>query len=497
MLPYLTAIVFLPLVGALAVALQSRTSRDGVRWTATIFSGAAFLLSIVMFIQFDRTDTAFQFVEKMPWIPSLGISYFLGVDGLSLPLIVLTTMLGLLAVVGSWRVGLRIKEYFALLLILETGILGVFATLDLLVFFLFWEVELIPMYLLIAIWGSARREYAAMKFVLYTIAGSAIMLIGIFAAYFSSQPRTFDMTVLAANHFPFGFQLILFPLLFFAFAVKLPMWPFHTWLPDAHTEAPTAVSVILAGVLLKMGGYGMFRIAAGIAPDALYYFAPVLGFIAVINILYGAACCFVQKDLKRLIAYSSVSHMGFVLLGLAAMTPLGLTGAALQMFTHGTITGLLFFLVGTVYEKTHTRQIADMGGIAVRMPKLAALFVVGALASLGLPGMSGFVAEFITFLGSYAGHYSQAALFTILSAIGVVLTAGYLLWMLQRVFFGPLRASMAHVVDAKGVELVPLFALVAVTVLVGLYPSLISDLFSLGVTPLLHKLPIAATALAH
>lgn len=492
MFPYLTVIIFLPLLGVLAVAMQQPANQRSIRWAAALFTGIAFMVAVVMFFQFDRTNTALQFSEKMPWISSLGFSYFLAVDGLSLPLVVLTTMLGFLAVLGSWHVSVRTKEYFALLLILETGILGVFTSLDLLLFFLFWEVELIPMYLLIAIWGSARREYAAIKFVLYTIAGSAVMLVGVFAAYFAAQPHTFDMTMLAQSHFPLGFQLVLFPLLFFAFAVKLPMWPFHTWLPDAHTEAPTAVSVILAGVLLKMGGYGMFRISAGLAPDALAYFAPVLGFLAVVNILYGAGCCFVQRDLKRLIAYSSVSHMGFVLLGLAAMTPLGMTGAALQMFTHGTITGLLFFLVGAVYEKTHTRQIADMGGMALRMPRLASLFVVGALASLGLPGMSGFVAEFLIFLGSYQGNYSQAALFTIISGLGVVLTAGYLLWMLQRVFFGPLRPTMSHVADARGIELVPLIALVAVTVIVGLYPAVISDLFSLGITPLLQKLPVAA-----
>jgi NADH-quinone oxidoreductase subunit M len=497
MFPYLTVIIFLPLVGALAVALQSKDNRTGIRLMAALFSGIAFVVSVVMFFQFDRADSGLQFKEYIPWIPSLGISYFMAVDGLSLPLVVLTTMIGFLAVIGSWHIKLRPKEYFALLLILETGIIGVFTSLDLLVFFLFWEVELIPMYLLIAIWGSARREYAAMKFVLYTIVGSAVMLVGIFATYFASAERTFDMTILAQNHFPLATQLILFPLLFFAFAVKLPMWPFHTWLPDAHTEAPTAVSVILAGVLLKMGGYGMFRVAAGLMPDALAYYAPWLGLIAVLNILIGAGCCFVQKDLKRLIAYSSVSHMGFVLLGLAAMTPLGLTGAALQMFTHGTITGLLFFLVGTVYEKTHTRQIADMRGIAARMPRLASLFVVGSLASLGLPGMSGFVAEFVTFLGSYQGLYEQAGIFTIISAIGVVLTAGYLLWTVQRVFFGPLIPSMAHVGDARGMELVPLWSLVAITVFVGLYPAIVSDLFSLGVTPLLDKLPQVTAALAH
>src|SRR3990172_6191828 len=273
MFPYLSVIIFLPLVGALAVALQQRDNQKGIRWMAALFTGAAFLVSVVMFFQFDRTETALQFQEQMPWMPSLGISYFMAVDGLSLPLVVLTTMLGLLAVLGSWHITLRTKEYFALLLILETGILGVFTSLDLLLFFLFWEVELIPMYLLIAIWGSARREYAAIKFVLYTIAGSAVMLVGIFAAYFASEPRTFDMTVLAQNQFPLTFQVVLFPLLFLAFAVKLPMWPFHTWLPDAHTEAPTAVSVILAGVLLKMGGYGMFRVSAGLAPDALAYLA--------------------------------------------------------------------------------------------------------------------------------------------------------------------------------------------------------------------------------
>ncbi|MCL5074650.1 MAG: NADH-quinone oxidoreductase subunit M [Chloroflexi bacterium] len=478
---YLSLIIFLPLVGAIMIAILPKESGRAIKLTAAGFSLACLLLALLLFAQFDVSHSGPQFVEKSPWIPTFGVSYFLGVDGLSLPLVLLTALLTFLSVLASWNIALRVKEYFALLLVLEMGILGVFSALDLFLFFLFWEVELIPMYLLIAIWGGPRREYAAIKFVLYTFAGSAIMLVGIFALYFNSGLNTFDMLEIGKVHYPAVFQAIVFMLLFFGFAIKLPVFPLHTWLPDAHVEAPTAVSVILAGVLLKMGGYGMIRLCLSILPQAAHDYAFLIGILAVINVLYGAGVSMVQNDLKKMVAYSSVSHMGYVLLGIAALNELSLNGAVLQMFTHGTITGLLFLLVGCVYEKTHTRLISEMGGLAPRMPWLAVIFSMAGLASLGLPGMSGFIAEFLIFVGSF-GTWK---VFTILAAAGIVLTAGYILWMLQRVFFGPPRPQLADVGDARALELVPLVTLMAIIVLVGVYPAILTDVIQSGVMPLI------------
>ena len=490
MFPYLTAIIFLPLAGAVVVALLPKESRQAIRVVAALFSAVPLALSLMLFTNFNYASDSPQFVEKALWIPELNIQYFVGVDGLSLPLVILTTLLTFLAVLASWHIDLRTKEYNALLLILETGILGVFTSLDLLLFFLFWEVELVPMYLLIGIWGGPRREYAAIKFVLYTLAGSAFMLVGILALYFYSNPHTFDMTVLGATDWgPLGltFQMVVFALIFVAFAIKLPMFPFHTWLPDAHVEAPTAVSVLLAGVLLKMGGYGMVRICFNVLPDAAREYAPYIAAIAVVNVLYGAGLSMVQKDLKKLVAYSSISHMGYVLLGLAALNQVGINGAVLQMFTHGMITGLLFLLVGAVYEKTHTREIAKMSGLAPQMPWLAVLWVTAGLASLGLPGMAGFIAEYTVFVGGFGTW----PLYTILGAAGIVVTAGYILWMVERVFFGPPKPDqgLEHVGDAKGLELVPLVSLTALIVLVGVYPSILTNMVSAGVMPVLARLP--------
>ncbi|MBI4321108.1 MAG: NADH-quinone oxidoreductase subunit M [Chloroflexi bacterium] len=486
---YLTTITFLPLLGAIITALIPSRNLRAIKFSAAGFSLVTFLISLTMYLRFNQGSSQLQFVEKAPWIPKLGISYFMGVDGLNLPMVVLTTLLTLLAVLASWNIQPRPKFYYSLLLVLETGILGVFSSLDLLLFFLFWEVELIPMYLLIAIWGGPRREYAAIKFVLYTIAGSALMLAGILALYLFADTRTFDMFELAkttwAAKYGLLFQGVVFFLLFFGFAVKLPVFPLHTWLPDAHVEAPTAVSVILAGVLLKMGGYAMIRINVSILPEATQQFALILGILAVINVLYGAGVSMVQNDLKKMVAYSSVSHMGYVLLGIAALTPLSMNGAVLQMFTHGTITGLLFLLVGVIYEKAHTRLISDFGGLATRMPVYAALFAMAGLASLGLPGMSGFVAEFLVFVGSFFNPNMQ--ILTILAAAGIVITAGYILWMVQRVFFGPLVPKWEHIQDARGLELVPLVTLMAVIFLVGIYPGVITGVINSGVVPVMSK----------
>ncbi len=496
--PYLSTILFLPALGALIVALWPSPSAKTTKVTALIAALVAFIVSLVVFMLYDKSSFAvgnIQFAERTLWIPGIKSYYYLGVDGLSLPMLILTTFIGVIAVLVSWRINLRLKEYFAWILLLETGILGVFISLDLLVFFLFWEVELIPMFMLISVWGSGRKEYSATKFVLYTLVGSALMLTGILLLYFNVGSAPFmagksplDMVALSqANLAARGIQLlpVIFILIMMAFIVKLPVFPFHTWLPDAHTDAPTAVSVILAGVLLKMGGYGMIRIGVGIFPEAARMFAPVFVVLAVVNTLYGAAITMRQTDLKRMIAYSSVSHMGYVLLGIFALTQLSLTGATLQMFSHGIVTGLLFSMVGLVYEKTHTRDLNKLGGLARTMPVIVVVFSIAGLASLGLPSTSGFIAEFTVFLGSFTSKaFEGVRLLTILGVAGIALTAGYILWMLQRVFYGPPQDAYAKIPDATPIEMVPIFALVVAIMLVGICPAILTDIIKVGILPI-------------
>ena len=487
--PYLSTIIFLPVIGAIIIALLPNATPRRIKRTAALFALVPFILSIALFFIFDRSLIGTpQFVEQVSWIPSIGVQYFLGLDGLSLPMLILTTMLGFIAVLVSWKIDLRAREYFVWLLVLETGILGVFCSLDLILFFLFWEVEIIPMYLLITIWGTGRKEYSATKFVIYTLLGSALMLAGILILY--SQMHTFDMVALAAMGIEAGISSLMaaaiFFLIFIGFAIKLPMFPFHTWLPDAHTDAPTAVSVILAGILIKMGGYGMLRVCVSIFPETSQDYAPLLVTLAVIGIIYGAAVTLRQTDLKRLIAYSSISHMGFVLLGIFALSQVSMTGATLQMFSHGLVTGLLFALVGLVYEKAHERSIPKLGGLARRMPIILVVFSVAGLASLGLPGTSGFAAEFLVFLGSFnSGVVPGIEIYTIIGILGIVLTAGYILWMLQRVFYGPPKEEYDGVPDANRLEMFTIFSMVAVIMLIGLYPKILTDVINMGILPIL------------
>jgi len=484
----LTIILFLPTVAALLIALFAKQPRT-VKVSAAVFTFIAFALSVYLFVIFDR-DGGLQFVEKAKWINSINAQYYLGVDGLSLPMVILTTFLGFVAVFVSWKINVRTKEYFIWLLILETGILGVFMSLDLLLLFLFWEVELIPMYMLISIWGTppplGRKEYSAIKFVVYTLFGSAFMLAGILSLYFSTPaPHTFDMVAIASGGAAWLIPAIpftaIFFLIFIAFAIKLPTFPLHTWLPDAHTDAPTAVSVILAGVLLKMGAYGMIRLVAGfgdggLVPGVAERYAPVLVAFAVVSVLYGAAATVRQTDLKRLIAYSSVSHMGFVMLGIFALNQLSITGAALQMFSHGLITGLLFAMVGLVYDKTHQRMIPNLGGLARQMPVITVVFSIAGLAALGLPTTIGFAAEFTVFLGSFtseAFHGIQTCV--VLAALGIVVGAGYILWMLERVFYRAPLEKYNGVPDANHMEKAYIFAFVVLIMLFGVYPKLLLD----------------------
>ena len=485
----LSATVFLPLAGALFIALFLR-ERKLVRGVALAVITADLLLAVVVFATYDRGVGGYQLEELVDWIPLLSAQYHLGVDGLSAPLVLLAGLLGAAAVWASWHIEERAKEYFVWLLVLQTAVMGVFTSLDFLLFFIFWELELVPMYFLIAVWGTGRREYSAMKFLMFTLTGSAFMLVGILVLFFSTG--TFSIVELGETAGLAATLLVpagwVFAFLFTGFAIKLPVWPVHTWLPDAHTDAPTAVSVMLAGVLLKMGGYGLIRVNVTMFPDLTRDLAWLLALLGVINILYGAAVTLRQTDLKRLIAFSSISHMGFVLLGISSvgavgtqLSAVGLTGASLQMFTHGTITGLLFLLVGLVYDKAHTRHIADLGGLATRMPFVASAFLLAGLAALGLPGLSGFVAEVLVFLGTFPvwGWY------TALGAFGLVVAAGYILWMIQRSLFGPAKERFAQIGDATFVEAVPVVALLVAIVVVGVYPRVLTDVFGVGVQAIL------------
>ncbi|MBN2463214.1 MAG: NADH-quinone oxidoreductase subunit M [Dehalococcoidia bacterium] len=490
--PYLSAILFLPVVGLIIIALLPKPQQRTIKLIALIVTLASFALSIAVFCLFDRSAGfigQIQFQEKLSWIPAINAFYHLGVDGLSLPLVILMTFLGVLAVLVSWNVQLRPKEYFIWLLLLETSILGVFCSLDMVLFFLFWELELIPMYFLISVWGGGRKEYSAIKYVIYTLVGSAMMLAGILSIYFTTGSlNMMELAGLDAAR-PFIPLAAMFFLMLVGFAIKLPVFPLHTWLPDAHTDAPTAASVILAGALLKMGGYGMIRLCVSIFPAVALQYAPLLTALAAVSVLYGAAVTLRQKDLKRLIAYSSVSHMGYVLLGIFALTQVSLTGAVLQMFSHGIITGLLFAMVGLVYDKTHDRNLDNLGGLARQMPVIVVVFSIAGLASLGLPGTSGFAAEFITFVGSYSSTVVEGIrVYTLLGVFGIVLTAGYILWMLQRVFYGPPLEKFNDVPDANNVEKVCIFSFVAAIMLVGIYPAILTDVIKLGVEPVMRLL---------
>lgn len=495
----LTATVFLPAVGALVLLLVN--GDKNIRGVAVAVAVADMVLSLIVFGAFNRGADAdrFQFVDKFEWIPDVGLNanYLLAVDGLSAPLVALTGLLGICAVLASWHVKLRVREYFIWLLLLQTAVMGVFTSLDLLLFFLFWELELVPMFMLISVWGSGRKEYSAMKFLIFTILGSAFMLVGIVAVYLTPGVGTFNMIELSTQATMLTSAGLLIPLsglfwLFFAgFAIKLPTWPVHTWLPDAHTDAPTAASVMLAGVLLKMGGYGLLRINVGMFPTQTDRFAWALVALGVVSVLYGAVVTMRQTDLKRLIAYSSVSHMGLVLVGIGsvgvsqgALSVTGLSGAAMQLFTHGTVTGLLFLAVGLVYEKTHTRYIPDLGGLAGRMPVVAAAMLIAGLASLGLPGLSGFVSELLVFLGAYQAYDWP----TVLAVLGIVLAAGYILWMMERTFFGPRRERFADLTDASLVEAMPLVLMVVTIIGVGVWPSILTDVFESGLDPMVEML---------
>jgi len=468
----LNTILFTPLVGAILMLFIPRERPDLHRWMGNIFACLGLLVSLPLIWRFNTAIDAprFQFLTDHEWIPSIGARYTLGIDGLSFLLVMLTTILGAIAVLSSWSaIQKREKEYYILLLLLQTGMLGVFMSLDFVLFYVFWEVMLVPMYFLIGVWGSERRLYAAIKFFLYTLAGSVLMLLAVLAIYFTAH--TFSIKdVLESPHPLFTLQLQrwLFWGFFFAFAIKVPMFPFHTWLPDAHTEAPTAGSVILAGVLLKMGTYGFLRFSVPMFPDATNQYRNFMIVLSLIGIIYGALVCMMQKDMKKLIAYSSVSHMGFCTLGIFALTPLGLTGSIIQQINHGISTGALFLIVGVLYERRHTRLISEFGGLATPMPNFAAVYLIVTLSSLGMPLLNGFIGEFTILRGIFEVKWQYAAW----GVIGVVLGAAYLLWLYQRVMFGNITNPLnEHLPDLNGREWATLLPLVFLAFWIGIYPA--------------------------
>jgi NADH-quinone oxidoreductase subunit M len=472
----LSVITYTPLLGALVVLLLPRGSDNAVRWVANAFGLLGFLVSLPLWLWFDRSQVGFQFREAHDWIPSIGVKYLFGVDGISALLILLTTLLGFIAILSSWTaITYRVRAYYVFLLLLQTGMLGVFCALDMFLFYVFWEVMLVPMYFLIGIWGSERRLYAAIKFFLYTLVGSVVMLLGILALYFRSRTipgleatGTFDVTRWYAMSIPSDVQFWVFLAFFLGFAIKVPMFPFHTWLPDAHVEAPTAGSVILAGVLLKMGTYGFIRFSLPLLPEATVRAVPWMVTLSIIGIVYAGLVTLVQKDMKKLIAYSSVSHLGFCMLGMFALNPLGLEGSVLQMVNHGLSTGGLFLLVGMIYERRHTKAIAEFGGLAHVMPVYATFTLIIFLASMGLPLLNGFIGEFLILQGAYSANKVWAYW----AVSGVVLGAAYLLWLYQRVFWGNVtKEENRHLKDLNGRELATLVPLVALCFWIGIYPK--------------------------
>ncbi|HEX9655269.1 MAG TPA: NADH-quinone oxidoreductase subunit M [bacterium] len=471
-LPILSLITFLPLAGALTLALINGQKHEQLKRTAFIISLIIFLVSLPLYFQF-KEQAGMQFEEQAQWIPAFGVSYHLGIDGISLFIVLLTTFLTPIVMLASWNsIEKNLKGYLMSMLVLETGMIGVFVSLDLFLFYVFWEAMLIPMYFIIGIWGGTNRIYAAIKFFIYTMVGSLLMLVAILVVYFYhagfTGNYTFDLLTLQQINMPLGYQTWLFLAFGLSFAIKVPMFPFHTWLPDAHVEAPTGGSVILAGVLLKMGTYGFLRFCLPFFPHAVDQFAPWIFTLGVIGIIYGALVAMVQPDLKKLVAYSSVSHLGFVMVGIFALNNQGIQGGLLQMINHGLSTGGLFLIVGMIYERRHTRLIADFGGLAKQIPIFTTFFMIITLSSIGLPGLNGFIGEFLILLGTFL----RSKVYGVLAASGVILAAVYMLWMFQRVMFGKLdKPENQSLTDLTKREIAVLVPIVIFVVFIGVYPN--------------------------
>ncbi|MCB0289676.1 MAG: NADH-quinone oxidoreductase subunit M [Calditrichaeota bacterium] len=491
----LNIVTFMPVVGAIVLMMLPRNENQLIKSWAFLVTLVTFIASIPLFWYFDGNSAEIQFATVASWIPFIGASYHIGVDGISILLYLLTTFIMPLAILASWNsITERLKEYMIAMLILESAMLGVFISLDLLLFYVFWEAMLIPMYLLIGIWGGKRRIYAALKFVIYTMVGSVLMLVAILYLYFLNHNYTggytFDLLAMYNLNIPFGVQIWLFLAFALAFAIKVPMFPFHTWLPDAHVEAPTAGSVILAGVLLKMGTYGFLRFNLPLFPNAWEYFTPMFLYLGIIGILYGAWVAMVQTDVKKLVAYSSVSHLGFIVLGMFAMTVTSMQGGILQMINHGVSSGALFLAVGMIYERRHTREISEFGGVTRAMPVFSVFFMIICLSSLGLPGTNGFVGEFLILVGSY----QSVPVFTIIATVGIIFAAAYLLWMFRRVMFGPLTEKNRSLTDLDGREITIMIPIIVMIFWIGIYPSTFTQKTEKTVVALLEKAKAAQVA---
>ena len=500
--PILTLLTFLPILGMVIVLLLPKKQELSIKVTTLLVSAIQIVLSIILLMNFNfaaggiNDASSFQFIDKFRWIDIPGfawighikIDYFLGVDGLSTPLVLLTAIVTFIAAISSWSINKSVKGYFAMFLLLNTGMMGVFVALDFFLFYIFWELMLLPMYFLIGVWGGPRREYAAIKFFLYTLLGSIFILLVMIGLYFSSMETLADGTKVFTfnllelmNHANYTETGILSPLnpnnlrfiayigLFIGFAIKIPMFPFHTWLPDAHVEAPTAISVILAGVLLKMGTYGILRVSYPVFPELTYQLSWYIALFGMINIIYGALCAMAQKDFKKLIAYSSVSHMGFVMLGMASLNTVGISGAILQMFNHGTITAMLFLIVGVIYDRAHTRDIDAFGGLGKQMPIYTGFVTVAFFAAIGLPGLSGFISEALVFLGGFGSDTTRVL--TIISTLGILLGAAYMLWTLQRVYLGAQNEKWKDLTDLNSREYFMLVPLTVIVIYLGVNPS--------------------------
>ncbi|QJP12886.1 NADH-quinone oxidoreductase subunit M [Starkeya sp. ORNL1] len=491
--PILSVVTFLPLVGALLIVLMIRgddeVAQRNARWVALWSTLVTFAISLLLLAGFDPSNTDFQFVEHREWLGDFA-SYRMGVDGISLPFVLLTTLLMPICILASWEaIHVRVKEYMICFLVLETLMVGTFSALDLLLFYFFFEGGLIPMFLIIGIWGGKRRIYATFKFFLYTLAGSVLMMLAIMAMYW--QAGTTDIAVLLKHGFPAGMQQWLWLAFFASFAVKMPMWPVHTWLPDAHVEAPTAGSVILAGILLKMGGYGFLRFSLPMFPDASAYFAPFVFTLSVVAIVYTSLVALMQEDMKKLIAYSSVAHMGYVTMGIFTLTQEGIQGAVFQMVSHGFVSAALFLCVGVIYDRMHTREIAAYGGLVNRMPIYATVFMILTMANVGLPGTSGFIGEFLTLMATF-GRNSWVAFF---ATTGVILSAAYALWLYRRVIFGALeKESLKSILDINRREMAALFPLVFFTILFGVWPQPVLDACNVAVQAIVARADVAAGA---